>query len=136
MGKFKVATYNPKNSNLILKGRNIESWADGDDTIKVTYPEAIYESKVGAKGEVAVNEIIDPRITIEISVWYNSEDREFLDSLAKDRNYFPVAFIDNNDYAESISGQYGRIKKKADRQQGIDNDKATYEIEVLDGDLE
>lgn len=136
MSKFNVSTYDPKDISLILKGKNIENWADGDDVIKVSYPEALYESKVGVKGEVATNEIVDPRIIIEIAVWYNSPDKQYINSLAEGRETFPVAFIDNNNYSDSISGEHGRVKKKADLQSGTDIDKAVYEIEVLDGGKE
>ena len=107
----------------------------GEDMVTGEKDEDFIETKVGAQGDVVINEKNDPLGTVTITVQPTSPQRAFLNSLAKRKDPFPI-WCSNKVLGERFGGTMARLIKYPSAERSAEANDMEYEFKVMDYVLE
>lgn len=121
--------YNAK--DCVITVDNIYITGFGEDMVTCEKKEDLFETEVGAQGDVVVNEINDPLGTIKLTVLANCPQKALLIQYAKTAHEFPI-WVTNKSLGEMAGGTKARIKNYPESSQGKTVGQREFEIEVFD----
>lgn len=124
-----VKTYNPKDCVITVGGVYITGL--GEDMVKCEKDEDNFTAKVGAQGDVVVNQSCNDLGTITLSVQGTSPQKKYLIDLANTGSVFDIWVI-NKSIDEKVGGSQAMVKKTPELGQGAELDDREFEIQVFD----
>lgn len=123
-----VRLYDALQANIVVDGRTIKGFQDGD-MFSYTYKEEKVRTSVDAQGNPAVAINNNHLATITINLTGNSVDHKYLNDIANQNKQVTISITSE---FERISGNQAFITKIPDGAFGKDTPKRTYTFEVLD----
>ena len=124
-----VKTYNPKDCVITVGGVYITGL--GEDMVKCEKDEDNFTTKVGAQGDVVVNQSCNDLGTITISVQGTSPQKSYLIGLANAGTLFDI-WVLNKSIDEKVGGSQAMVKKTPELGQAAELDDREVEIQVFD----
>lgn len=100
--------YDAKDSSVMIDGVYITGFSE--DMLSIEKDEDLFETEVGAQGDVVKNIVNDPLGTTTIKVQATSPQAGYLLSLAKRREPFPLWYINKN-MGEKMGGTMANLIK-------------------------
>lgn len=123
-----VRIYDAKDANIVIDGRTIQGFQDGD-MFSYSYKENKVNTSVDAQGSPAVAVNNNHLATVTINLTGNSIDHKYLLDIANNNKQVTLAIT--SDF-EKISANQAFIQKVPDGAFGKDTPRRTYTLEVLD----
>lgn len=128
-----VTNYNAKDCVITVDGVYITGLAE--DIVSCEKDEELFSTKVGAVGDVVINETHDPIGTITLTVQATSPQKEMLLELARSRKMFQI-WVVNKSIGERVGGTMARIKNYPSIELGAEAEDREFEIAVFDYTVE
>lgn len=123
-----VRTYDALKANIVIDGRTIQGFQDGD-MFSYNYKEEKVKTSVDAQGNPAIAINNNHLATVTINLTGNSIDHKYLNSIANANKQVTLAITSE---FEKVSGNQAFIVKVPDGGFGKDTPKRSYVLEVLD----
>lgn len=123
-----VRVYDAKKANIVINGRTIQGFQDGD-MFSYTFKENKVNTSVDAQGAPAIAVNNNHLATVTINLTGNSVDHKYLNDIANANKQVTLSIT--SDF-EKVSGNQAFIQKVPDGAFGKDTPKRTYVFEVLD----
>lgn len=128
-----LTQYNSKDCVITINGVYITGL--GEDMVSGEKDEEFFSTSVGAQGDVLMNEINNSLGTITVTVQGTSPQKGMLLSLARNGTIFPI-WVVNKSIGERMGGTKARIKNYPELAQAAELDDRSFEIQVIDYDVQ
>lgn len=126
-------SYNAKDCTVTVDGVFITGL--GEDMVTFEKDEEMFQTAVGAQGDVVMSEINNPLATITLTVQATSPQKGYLLNLATAGVVFPIWVI-NRSIGERFGGTKARIKNYPSLEHGAEAADREFEIQVFDASVE
>lgn len=124
--------YNAKDCVITVDGIVITGF--GDEMVTGEKQEDLFETEVGAQGDIVLNEKNNPLGTIKLTTLANSPQKPMLIRYANTGKEFSI-WVVNKSLGEKMGGTKARVKKQPDAAQGATVGNREFTIEVFDYEL-
>ena len=125
--------YNPNDVSVTIDGIYITGL--GEDMISFEFDEERFEARVGAQGDVVINETNNKLATMTLTIQASSPQYKTLLQYAKNGTVFPVWAV-NKSIGERCGGTKARFKNPASVSYGAELEDRELEIAIFDGCVE
>ncbi|EWG12746.1 phage structural protein [Cytobacillus firmus] len=126
-----VGTYDARKVTTTVNGVFVTGYADGT-MVKCSKDNENFEASSSAQGDAVVSINGDSLGTIEITLSQTSPSIPYLNTLANDRNMFPIWVNSNNEIKEVTGGTKAMVTKVPDIEHGKAVASRVYTIKVFD----
>ncbi|MBR6613174.1 MAG: DUF3277 domain-containing protein [Clostridia bacterium] len=124
-----VTAYNAKDCTIMVDDFYITGL--GEDMVTGEKDEEMFESAVGAQGDIVVNEVNNTLGTITLAVQPTCPQKGQLLQYAKAGTVFPI-WVVNKSINEKFGGSKARIKSYPELTHGAEAEDREFEIQVFD----
>lgn len=123
------ATYDAKDTSIVIDGIYITGL--GEDMISAEKEEDFFSTSVGAQGDVVKSMINNSLGTISVFVQATSPSKQYLMSLAKRTEPFPIWAV-NKKLGERVGGTKANLKTFPEFARGAEVEDMEFVFEVFD----
>lgn len=124
-----VATYDAKDTSIIVSNTYITGL--GEDMISAEKDEDFFSASVGAQGDVVKSQINNSLGTVTITIQCTSPQKQFLMSLAKVTEPFPLWCV-NKKLGERVGGTKANLKSFPSIERGAEASDMEFVFTVFD----
>lgn len=128
-----VTKYNAKDCTITVDGTYLTQL--GEDMVTGSKDEEMFETVVGAQGDVVTSEINNDIGTVTITLQVTSPQKAFLIGLAKRAEPFPI-WVTNKALGERFGGSKARLKNYPELARGATAEDMEFEFTVFDYTVE
>jgi len=127
-----MTSYNAK--DCVIDWGSISITGLAEDMVTGEKDEEMFETNVGAQGDVEVNEKNNPLGTITVTIQATSPQRRQLINDAKNGVVQPL-WVTNSKLGEKMGGSQARIKNFPSIEEGAEASDLEFEFQVFDYDV-
>ena len=124
-----IATYEAKDTSIIVDSTYITGL--GEDMISAEKDEDLFSTSVGAQGDVVKSQINNNLGTITVYIQPTSPQKQFLMSLAKRKDPFPIWAV-NKVLGERVGGTAANLKTFPSFDRGAEAEDMEFVFQVFD----
>lgn len=129
----KRTTYNAKDCTVLVG--NVYITGLGEDMVSFEKDEDLIEPRVGAQGDVCVNQVNNSLYTLTLRVQATCPQKKHLFSLANSGKIFPV-WVTNKSIGERFGGTSAAVRNLPELTHGAVAEDREFVITVFDGVVE
>ena len=124
-----MTTYNAKDCTITVGGVFLTGLSE--TMVTGSKDEEFFDTAVGAKGDIVVNQKNNPIGTVTVTLQATSPSRSFLSGIAYEGKVVPV-WVTNKSTGERFGGSQAMLKKTPDVEYGAEAGDREYEFAVFD----
>lgn len=123
-----TTVYDPKEVRLIVAGKDVTGFADGDKIKIDPVTKDLYKTHVGVNGDVSYSKVNDDRHSLTASIKQGSPSNIILEGLMKLGQSFPVSIMNSADGKYLGVATNCRIMERPSVSFGADSGKREWKI--------